>query len=128
SGFHRQRLFTDRDACAVRRGHPNLRRLDDVEEFLAADHVAVSEREFSEDPVDTWLRAEGRPRKVALEVPHYLQALHLVARTDLVAVIPERLVRAYAPRLGLLVVAVPLDVGTFDEHLLHPSRTHADRG
>jgi DNA-binding transcriptional LysR family regulator len=127
-GFHRQRLFTDRDACAVRRGHPKLRRLGDVGEFLAAEHVAVAEREFSEDPVDTWLRREGRPRRIALEVPHYLHALHLVARTDLLAVIPERLVRAYARALGLLVVAVPLDVGTFDEHLLHPSRTHADPG
>jgi DNA-binding transcriptional LysR family regulator len=105
-----------------------LRRLADLEAFLAADHVAVAEREFAEDPVDTWLRSEGRPRKVALAVPQYLHALHLVAGTDLLAVIPERLLRAYAGALGLQVVAVPLDVGTFDEHLLHPTRTHADPG
>jgi DNA-binding transcriptional LysR family regulator len=127
-GFHRQRLYTDRDAIAVRRGHPRLKALSAVDEFLAADHVAVVEREFSEDPVDAWLRGEGRTRRIALEVPHYVQALHLVARTDLVAVIPERLIRAYAAALSLRALPVPIDAGTFDEHLLHPTRTHADSG
>jgi DNA-binding transcriptional LysR family regulator len=128
AGFLGQRLFFDRDACAVRRGHPRRARLSGVEAFLAADHVAVVGREFGEDPVDTWLRSEGRARRVALQVPHYVQALHVVARTDLLAVIPERLIRAQARGLGLRAVPVPLDVGTFDEYLLHPTRTHADPG
>jgi hypothetical protein len=41
-------------------------------------------------------------------------------------VIPEGLVRAYASALNLVTKAVPLDVGTFDEYLLHSARTHAD--
>jgi DNA-binding transcriptional LysR family regulator len=127
-GFYQQRLFTDRDACAVRRGHPITRRLADPAEFLKAKHVAVVGREFREDPVDTWLRQEGRPRNVALTVPHYLVALHVVAQSDLIAVIPERVILAYAGHLDLDAVAVPLDVGTFDEYILHPARTHADAG
>lgn len=128
TGFYQQRLFTDRDACAVRRAHPLARRLSRVDTFLTAHHVAVVGREFTEDPVDTWLREEGRARHVALTVPHYLQALHVVAASDLIAVIPERLLRAYAGVLDLDVIPVPLDVGTFDEYLLHPARTHTDPG
>jgi len=127
-GFHRQRLFTDRDALAIRKGHPRVRALRSAPAFLEAGHVAVAEREFSEDPVDTWLRSEGRSRRVAMVVSHYLQALHLVAQTDLVAVIPERMIRACARSLGLQSVPVPIDVGTFDEFLLHPARTHTDPG
>jgi DNA-binding transcriptional LysR family regulator len=127
-GFYQQRLFTDRDACAVRRGHPIAERLADLEEFLTAKHVAVVGRESTEDPVDTWLRQEGFGRNVVLTVPHYLQALHVVAQSTLIAVIPERLIRAYAGPLALDAAAVPLDVGTFDEYLLHPARTHADPG
>jgi DNA-binding transcriptional LysR family regulator len=127
-GFYQQRLFTDRDACAVRRGHPLTSRLANPEEFLQAKHVAVVGREFTEDPVDTWLREERRERNVALSVPHYLQALHIVAQSDLIAVIPERLTRAYAEILHLNVLAVPLDVGTFDEYVLHPATTHTDPG
>lgn len=127
-GFYQQRLFTDRDACAVRRGNPVARRIVRPKEFLEAKHVAVVGREFTEDPVDTWLREEGLQRSVALTVPHYLQALHAVAQSDLIAIVPERLVRANAAVLDLEVLPVPLDVGTFDEFLLHPTPTHADPG
>jgi DNA-binding transcriptional LysR family regulator len=127
-GFYQQRLFTDRDACAIRRGHPIAKRMVDPESFLKAKHVAVVAREFTEDLVDIWLRQEGLERNVALTVPHYLQALHVVAESDLIAVLPERLIRAYASSLNLNAVEVPLDVGTFDEYILHPARTHADPG
>jgi DNA-binding transcriptional LysR family regulator len=127
-GFYQQRLFTDRDACAVRRGHPNTRHLAKPKEFLEAKHVAVVGREFAEDPVDTWLRQEGRERNVVLTVPHYLQALHVVSESDLIGVIPERLICAYAGTLDLRAIKVPLDVGTFDEYLLHPARSRDDPG
>ena len=127
-GFYQQRLFSDRDACAVRRGTAVTKQISRKAEFLTAKHVAVVGREFSEDPVDTWLREEGCERNVALTVPHYLQALHVVAQSDLIAVIPERLIRAYSTVLGLEVLAVPMDVGTFDEYLLHPATKHADPG
>jgi DNA-binding transcriptional LysR family regulator len=127
-GFYQQRLYTDRDACAVRRGHPIAHRFLTPEEFLSARHVAVVGREFREDPVDTWLREEGRVRNVALSVPHYLQSLHVVAQSDLIAVIPERLILAYAEVLSLDVMPVPFDVGMFDEYLLHPARNHSDSG
>jgi DNA-binding transcriptional LysR family regulator len=128
TGFYQQRLFTDRDACAVRRGNAIARRISDQDEFLKAKHVAVVGREFAEDPVDTWLREEGLQRTVALTVPHYLQALHVVAQSDLIAVIPERLIRAYSAILNLEVLPVPLDAGTFDEYLLHPATKHSDPG
>lgn len=127
-GFYRQRLFTDRDRCVFRRRHPQAGRLRDEAAFLRAGHVAVAVRSDAEDPVDTWLKAEGRKRTIALTVPHYLQALHAVSHSDLIAVIPERLIRAYAAALHLQWLPLPLDAGTFDEFLLHPARTHADPG
>jgi DNA-binding transcriptional LysR family regulator len=127
-GYYQQRLFTDRDAVAMRRDHPLTSRLAALEEFLRARHVAVVGPEFTEDPVDAWLRQEGHTRNIALRVAQYLQALHVVAQSDLIAVIPERLIRAHAGVLDLKIVAVPLDVGTFDEYLLHPATGHADPG
>jgi DNA-binding transcriptional LysR family regulator len=127
-GFYRQRLFTDRDVCVMRAGHRLYRKSFHLKTFLEAPHVAVAAVEFSADPVDTWLQEVGHPRHVVVTVPHYIEALHLVAETELIAVIPERLVRAYASRLNLVMKVVPLDVGTFDEYLLHSARTHADLG
>ena len=127
-GFYRQRLFTDRDMCVFRRQHPLANRLRDEATFLEAGHVAVRVHGSGKDPVDTWLRTEGRKRKIAITVPHYLQALHAVARSHLIAVIPERLIRAYAGPLRLKWCPLPFDAGTFDEFLLHPARTHGDPG
>ncbi len=43
-----------------------------------------------EDLIDTWLRSKGIERHIALVVPGYLEALHVTARTDLVAFVPRR--------------------------------------
>jgi DNA-binding transcriptional LysR family regulator len=128
SGFYCQRLFTDRDMSVFRSRHPKANRLRTEGTFLETGHVAVKVRGTADDPVDTWLKAEGRQRNIVLSVPHYLQALHAVAHSDLIAVIPERLIRAYAAALHLKWLPLPLDAGTFDEFLLHPARTHADPG
>jgi DNA-binding transcriptional LysR family regulator len=127
-GFYRQRLFTDRDVCVMRSGHDLCRKRLSLTTFLAAPHVAVAAVEFSADPVDSWLQELGRMRFVVATVPHYIDALHLVAQSELIAVVPERLVQAYASVLSLVIKKVPLEVGTFDEYLLHSARTHADIG
>src|SRR5689334_17871303 len=66
TGFHRQRLYTDSDALAVRRGHPAGSRLKKKETFLAARHVAVVIRGQSQDLIDIWLRPKGIERRIAL--------------------------------------------------------------
>jgi DNA-binding transcriptional LysR family regulator len=112
----------------MRSGHDLSRRKLNLSTFLDAPHVAVAAVEFSADPSDSWLQEFGHTRFVVATVPHYIDALHLVAQSELIAVIPERLVQAYASVLNLVMRKVPLDVGTFDEYLLHSARTHADIG
>jgi DNA-binding transcriptional LysR family regulator len=51
-----------------------------------------------------------------------------VVCSNLIAVVPERLIRAYAFRLKVTAMPVPLDVGRPDEYLLHSARTHTDAG
>lgn len=128
AGFHRQRLFADTDAIAVRRGHPIGARLAGLEAFLEARHIAVIPRGWHEDPIDEWLRGARVERRIALLVPSYLQALHLAARTDLVAFVPRRLVESLAGPLSLAAVAPPLDPGIDEHFMFHPARLRADPG
>lgn len=128
AGFHRQRLFSDTEALAVRRGHPLGSRLRRLEAFGAARHVAVVARGQREDPVDTWLHGKRIERQIALVVPSYLQALHTVACTDLVAFVPRRLIEALAGKLSLAIVAPPLDPGSYEEFMFHPTRAQVDPG
>jgi DNA-binding transcriptional LysR family regulator len=126
--FHRQLLYTDSDALAVRRGHPAGHRLKKREAFLAARHVAVVIRGQNEDLIDMWLRPKGVERRIALVVPGYIEALHVAARTDLVAFVPRRLIAALSKQLSLQTVTPPFDPGIDEQYLFYPTRAQMDAG
>jgi DNA-binding transcriptional LysR family regulator len=127
-GFHRQRVYTDKDALAVRRGHPEGARLKRLDVFRKARHVAVACDGARADMIDGWLRRRGVERHIALTVPSYLQALRIAARTDLVAFVPRRLIATLARPLALVGVAPPLDPGTDEQFMFHPTRAQLDPG
>ncbi|MCZ3100031.1 LysR family transcriptional regulator, partial [Acinetobacter baumannii] len=56
-------------------------------------------------PTDEALAARGLSRRVVLSVPHFLFVLSVLASTDLVAMLPSRLVRDAA---GIKVVEAPI--------------------
>ena len=125
-GFERSPLFTDTESVVIRRGHPRASRMSGLQTFLDARHVAMVGRGRIHDPADVWLREEGIERRIVLVVPSYLQALHAVATTDLVAFIPMRLAQMLAPRLSLVVLPPPVDPGTYQEFLFYPRRRQRD--
>jgi DNA-binding transcriptional LysR family regulator len=125
-GFHRQLLDTDVDALAVRRGHPAGSKPKKRDGFLAARHVAVIIRGQNEDLIDTWLRTKGIERRIALVVPGHIEALHVTARTDLVAFVPRRLIAALSKQLSLSTVAPPLDPGIDEQYMFYPTRAQMD--
>jgi len=127
-GFHRQLLYTDSDALAVRRDHPVGTKLRTRETFLKARHVAVIIRGQNEDLIDGWLRTKGIERRIALIVPGYIEALHVAARTDLIAFVPRRLIGALAKQLSLASVAPPLDPGIDEQFMFYPTRAQMDPG
>jgi DNA-binding transcriptional LysR family regulator len=125
-GFDRSPLFTDGESVVVRRGHPNALRMRALRTFLDASHVAVVGRGKEQDPVDVWLREERIERRIALVVPSYLQALHAVSASDLVAFVPTRLAQSLARRLRLVVLRPPIDPGAYQEFLFYPRRRERD--
>jgi DNA-binding transcriptional LysR family regulator len=127
-GFHRHRLYVDSDALAVRKDHPAGARLKKRDAFLAARHVAVVIRGQSEDLIDRWLHTKGIERRIALVVPGYIEALHVTARTDLVAFVPRRLIAALATQLSLKIVTPPFDPGIDEQHMFYPTRAQFDPG
>ncbi len=128
SGFHRQLLYADSDALAVRRGHPAGAKLKRRDVFLDARHVGVVIRGANEDLIDTWLRRKDIERRIALVVPGYLEALHVAARTDLVAFVPRRLISALSKQLSLATITPPLDPGIDEQFMFYPTRAQMDPG
>ena len=126
AGFQRETLFTDTEVTVVRKGYPSTSRLKCLRTFLNSKHVAVVGRGLLEDPVDSWLRQEGLARNIALRVPSYLQALQVVAQTDVIAFVPKRLAESLARPFSLAVLPPPIDAGEYQEYLFYPLRTARD--
>jgi DNA-binding transcriptional LysR family regulator len=120
-------LFDERYVLIGRRRHPGLRRGLTVEQFARLEQVIVSLRggEFT-SPVDDGLAALGYKRNVALSAASFLFVPEIVARSDFVALVPERLVR---DRRDLLkVVECPFPVPGFAVSMLWHERNHGHSG
>src|ERR1700733_11551013 len=81
-------------------------------------------------PPNSRRRASGRvPRdRGSRRRPGYIEALHIVARTDLVAFVPSRLIAALAGSLSLITVKPPFDPGIDEQFMFYPTRAQFDPG
>ena len=108
AGFYRQALFRDRLVCVVRKDHPRVSSTLDLELYLELAHVLIAPRGKRGGIVDDELEHTGRSRRVALRLPHYLAASHVVAETDLCLTVAERVARMACKNFGLRQFDVPL--------------------
>jgi DNA-binding transcriptional LysR family regulator len=126
-------LFRERYVLIARRGHPALSAKPDgksagrpagkidgkpsaklsAKAFAKLEQVIVSPAggAFS-TPVDQALAGLGLKRQVVLSAASFLFVPDIVGRSDLVALVPERLVKGRAA--GLLVLPPPLPIDGFD--------------
>ncbi|HEY9065023.1 MAG TPA: LysR family transcriptional regulator [Burkholderiaceae bacterium] len=122
-----RRLFDERYVLIGRKRHPKLRRRLTVEAFAALDHVivSVSGGGFT-TPVDDALAALGQQRRVVLSAASFLIVPEIVAATDFVALVPERLVRDRVDTLRQ--VECPFPVEGFEVGMVWHERHHGHPG
>jgi DNA-binding transcriptional LysR family regulator len=96
-----------------------------LDEYCALDHVLVSPSgsAFSA-PADDALAAIGRSRHVRLSVPHFLLVPEILTRSDMIAVLPERLARGYGDRFRIF--DLPFELAPFSVVAVWHERTHRD--
>jgi DNA-binding transcriptional LysR family regulator len=122
--FHSRSLFRDRYCLVARAGHPAVGERVTLARYLELEHIVMTP--FLTGLVDERLDQEGKHRKVAVAIPQFLLIPELVARTDLVATMGERVARDFAQRLALRVLPLPLDLGLITVRLAWHPRSHAE--
>jgi DNA-binding transcriptional LysR family regulator len=135
-GLYQRKLFTQRYVCIARHGHPLLqgkRPKLTLEKFLQAEHVAVRAEGTGHTRADEALQKfqhrTGQQivqRKVRLQVPHFLSVPPIVAKTDLIATVPERLAAECAAPYQLQVLEHPVKMPAFDLKMFWHRRVHTD--
>jgi DNA-binding transcriptional LysR family regulator len=126
-GIHRQALYDERYVVVTRRGHPRLSSRASLRALAAEGHAEVHVAFGKPSPaLERAYKKAGIARNVAVVVPTFTAVAAVVAATDLVAAIPESVVHALSPALGLSIVATPLRIPPLAMHLSWHQRTHTD--
>ncbi|SDX07990.1 DNA-binding transcriptional regulator, LysR family [Pseudomonas syringae] len=121
----RQRsLLHERYVLAGRRGHPALAKKLSLKAFCGLEHAVMSPNGGGfVGSTDQALAAKGLERRVVLSVSNFNSLISALVHSDLVAVVPERLVR---DEPTLHVQAPPLAIPGFEMLMLWPERLHRD--
>ena len=106
--FHVELAFEDRSYCVARTGHPKVNGGLSVDDFLELEHVALRPTRTHIPMIERELEKQGLERKVVTEVSHLLAMPGIVANTDLVACLPERLAKFYARQMDLAICPNPV--------------------
>jgi DNA-binding transcriptional LysR family regulator len=125
SGIRSAVLWEEHNVCIASAKHPEIRGDISLQQYVAAQHVAVFYKSQSGGLIDTLLEQQALSRRVALLVPHFASAPFVVAASDLIATVPERLAQQFA-ELDLQVLPVPLEVPPFRLTMLWHERFDHD--
>lgn len=129
AGFRQQRLFRDDYACIVREDHPRVRDGLGLKAFREARHVLVaSEGTGHGEVIGRALARKSVKAAVALRVVHFLAVPQIVAGSDLVAVLPRNLARAFADSHPIRLFDSPIELPPFDVRQYWHERYHREPG
>lgn len=122
--MRRRMLFDETYICIMRRGHPAADTPLDIDRLCALDHALMShDGSKFRGATDAALEQVGRSRRVVAVVPSFLVLIDLVRHSDLVAMVPSRLV---ADATDLLIQAPPIAIPGFTKILAWHERLQSD--
>ena len=122
--LHARPLFHERYVCIARRGHPGTGKRLTLARYLALRHIVMFP--YITGLIDRRLQERGLARQVALAIPQFLMIPELVAGSDHVATIGERVATSFAKRLPLTVHALPYPVEKVAISMVWHPRRHAE--
>ncbi|MGH8617312.1 MAG: LysR family transcriptional regulator [Burkholderiales bacterium] len=105
-----KKLYTDRFVCMVRRDHPVVRGALTLDDYCSLRHVRAVVHSLPESgpTIDEAVAVVGRRVRVGVVSHDFLTLPFIVAQSDLVATVPERLARAFAKTLPLRILPPPV--------------------
>jgi DNA-binding transcriptional LysR family regulator len=127
SQLRTRRLFDETYVLIGRRDHPRLKSGLTIEDYVQLEHVIVSRRGGGfATPIDEALAALGHKREVVLSAASFHFVPEIVSTSDLVALVPRRLLHDRLDRLTL--IDIPWLAEHFSVGLLWHERTHGHPG
>ena len=128
AGFYQQTLFQQDFVCLAAKNHPRVKERPNKAAFLAEAHISVTTSGTGHAIVDKVLAQKKLERRIVLRVPSFLGVARLVARTELLVIVPRRLGEALAQQERVSVFEPPVPLPAFAVKQHWHERFHADAG
>jgi DNA-binding transcriptional LysR family regulator len=127
-GLHSRLLFQDRLVCLVRQDHPTVRDVLTLDQYLELTHVRsqVVGNTTTGYIIDQAAAHMKKTVRLSLIVQDYLTVPYMVARSDVIATLPERLARGFADQLQLQILTPPFKVPQLKFSAYWHERAHRD--
>jgi len=129
--LYQRQLFRQPYVTMMRKGHP-LARLDRGEvslaRFVKAEHMLVDANESPYDRINALLARAGVGPSVRFRVPHFTAVPYMVATSDLVVTVPQKLAERAALPFGLEWIVPPLELPTLQTNVFWHRRYNQDPG
>lgn len=120
--LHHRALYDERYVCMMRADHPDAEKPLTLDRFCALEHVLVSyEGEGFHGVTDDALAKIGRQRHIGLSVSSFLVLPDVLAISDMIAVVPERMAEN---RAEMFICDTPVRVQGFTKSMAWHGRTH----
>lgn len=118
-------LYTEHYVLIARKRHPALRQRLTVKTLSHLEYIIMSpEGGGFRGVTDVALESLGLKRRVMLSTQHFLFIPEVVAHSDLVALVPSRLVRDRSDRLH--ITTPPLSIPSFEMAMIWHERSQID--
>ena len=128
AGFYQRRLFDQNYVCLMRKGHRFAKGMLTLKRFSQAKHLVIEAQGTGHGRVEKLLSKSGITRISRLNLPHFISAPYIVAETDLIATVTEKLALQTVKRLGLIIKKHPVDLPSAQINMFWHRRYHQDRG
>ena len=113
AGLFQRTIYRERFVTLVRTGHPTIGDTLSLETFLAVDHLLFSPTGRGGGVIDALLAERGARRRVAVRVPHVAVIPSIIAQSDLVVTLPERVAHEFQTQRGLRILPPPIEVPAY---------------
>jgi DNA-binding transcriptional LysR family regulator len=110
-------LFSESYVCVMRRDHPLAGPRLSYEDYMAAEHLAVSHMGEPLQAVDVHLRKDGVKRRIPITMNQVLLAPEVLQRSDLILTTQLNLVRRLSAFKDMHIAPLPVPVEPLPVHL-----------
>ncbi len=126
--LHEKALYRDKFVCLVRKGHPLVKTKLTAETYCNVPHIRTAMHRFIEltesgSIIDEAVAALGRRLRIAVRAPDYLSVPFIVANTDLIATVPQRLALPFIKILPIRMLEPPVALPEHSVSLFWHERT-----